>query len=271
MSALPVFVRLGAARGWFWLVRAHALFAGARLYWLLLIMGYWLITIMLTVVPFVGVAFATLLKPVFAVGFLAAAWSQERGEAPHLSRLFAGFRSNVRALLPLGVVYAAGIALALAISSAMDGGALMRLVLLGEAPEGNVMAIPGIQSAIGLAGLCAVPTLLALWFAPALIVFQDQPTFTALGLSLRAALSNIGAVAIYAMSVFLFWVVIPGIIISMSAVLFGETGALFGVALATPITLSVVAVIHVADYVVYRDLFHHGEAVAATGDMPPPA
>jgi hypothetical protein len=268
MSTLPVFVRLRAARGWDWLVRAHALFARARLYWLMLIMGYWLITITLTIVPFVGVAAATLLKPVFAVGFLAAAWAQERGEAPRLSRLFAGFRSNVRALLPLGAVYAVGIALALAISSVMDGGTLMRLVLFGEAPDGNVMGIPGIQSSMVVAALCAVPTLLALWFAPALIVFQDQPTFTALGLSLRAALSNFPAVVIYAMSVFLFWVVIPGIIISTSAVLFGETGALFGVALATPITLSVVAVIHVADYVVYRDLFHHGEVVGARSDTP---
>ena len=268
MSARPGFARVRAARGWNWLVRAHALFARARLYWLLLILGYWLITIMLTIVPFIGVVAATLLKPVFAVGFLAAAWAQEKGEAPHLSRLFAGFRSNVRALLPLGAVYAAGIALALAISSVMDGGTLMRLVLFAEAPEGNVMAFPGIQGAMAMAALCAVPTLLALWFAPALIVFQDQPTFTALVLSLRAALSNFSAVVIYAMSVFLFWVVIPGIIISMSAVLFGETGALFGVALATPITLSVVAVIHVADYVVYRDLFHHGEAVGAKDDAP---
>lgn len=270
MSSLPTFVRLGATRGWDWLARAHALFARARMYWLLLILGYWLITILLSVVPLVGIVAATLLKPVFAVGFLAAAWSQEKGETPHLSRLFAGFRSNIRALLPLGVVYAAGIALALAASSVMDDGALMRLLLFGEAPEGDLMAIPGIQSAMGLTALCAVPTLLALWFAPALIVFQDQPTFTALGLSLRAAVSNFAAVVIYAMSVFMFWVVIPGIIISMAAALFGETGALFGIALATPITLSVVAVIHIADYVIYRDLFHHGEAVEATSSTPPP-
>lgn len=271
MSALPDFARLRAARGWTWLVHAHALFARARLYWLMLILGYWLITVMLTIVPFIGVTAATLLKPVFAVGFLAAAWAQDRGEAPQMSRLFAGFRSNIRALLPLGAVYALGIAIALAISSIMDGGALMRLVLLGEAPEGNVMAIPGIQSAMVVAALCAVPTLLALWFAPALIVFQDQPTFTALALSLRAALSNFGAVVIYGLSVFVFWVVIPGIIISTSAALFGEPGAMFGVVLATPITLSVVAVIHVADYVIYRDLFHHGEGAAATTDAPPPA
>jgi len=269
MSDLPEFVQLRAARGWDWVVHAHALFSRARMYWLLLILGYWLITIMLTVVPYIGVAAATLLKPVFAVGFLAAAWSQERGEAPHLSRLFAGFRANVRALLPLGAVYAAGIALALVASSVLDDGVLMRMVLMGEAPEVPVMDVPGIQSAMMLAAACALPTLLALWFAPALIVFQDQPTFTALAMSLRAALANFGAVIVYAMSVFLFWVVIPGIIISLSAVLAGQTGALFGVALATPITLSVVAVIHIADYVVYRDLFHHGEAIGDTTDAPP--
>ena len=265
----PNFVQVRAARGWNWLVNSHALFAKARLYWLLLILGYWLITIMLTVVPVIGIVATTLLKPVFAVGFLAAAWAQERGEAPNLGRLFAGFKSNVRALLPLGAVYAAGIALALAISSTLDGGALMRMVFLGEMPD-NVMAIPGIQSAMLLTALCAVPTLLALWFAPALIVFQDQPTFTALALSLRAALANLSAVLIYALSVFLFWVVIPLIIISLSAALFGETGALFGVALATPITISVVALVHIADYVVYRDLFHHGETVEHKSEAPLP-
>lgn len=270
MSSLPGFVRVRATRGWSWLVHAHALFAGARLYWLMLILGYWLITIMLTVIPFIGVVAATLLKPVFAVGFLAAAWAQEKGEPPQMNRLFAGFRSNIRALLPLGAVYAVGIALALAMSSVMDDGALMRLVLLGQVPEGNAMAIPGIQSAMVVAALCAVPTLLALWFAPALIVFQDQPTFRALALSLYASLSNLPAVLVYAAMVFFFWVVIPGIIISMAAVLFGESGALFGVALATPITLSVVAVIHIADYVIYRDLFHHGENIGAQDPGPAP-
>ena len=263
MSSPPDFVRLRAARGWTWLAHAHAMFSRARLYWLLLILGYWMITIMLTIVPVLGVIAATLLKPVFAVGFLAAAWAQERGDRPDLGRLFAGFKSNVRALLPLGAVYAAGVALALVMSAARDGGALMRLVLLGEAPPGNVMLIPGIRSAMAMAGVCAVPTLFALWFAPALIVFQDQSTFAALAQSLRAAFANIGPVTIYALSVFLFWVVIPGIIISVMAIMLGESGVLLGVALATPITLSVVAVIHIADYVVYRDLFHHHEAPAA--------
>jgi hypothetical protein len=236
------------------------MFAKARLYWLLLILGYWMLTIMLSVIPLVGVVAATLLKPVFAVGFLAAAWAQERGDRPQLARLFAGFRSNVRALLPLGVVYAVGIALAVALSAVMDGGALMRWMLLGETPAGNnPLQTSGLQSAMFMALLCSVPTLLALWFAPALIVFQDQATVPALVQSFRAAVTNLAAVIVYALSVFLFWVVIPGLIISTCAVLLGKNGVLLGVALSTPFTLSVVAIIFIADYVIYRDLFHHQE------------
>ena len=259
MSAAPVFARVRSLRGWQWLLRAYALFARARMYWLLLILSYWLITVAMSLVPYIGVAVATLLKPVFAVGFLAAAWSLERAESPRLGRLFDGFRSNIAALLPLGAVYAAGIAAALVLSAAMDGGALMRLALFGEAqPEGNIMATPGIQSAMLLAAVAAVPTLLALWFAPALIVFQDQPTFRAMATSLRAALANPGAIIVYWAAVFMFWMIIPGAIVGMGA-MFGKYGAVLGVALATPLMLAIVAIIHVGDYVIYRDLFHHGE------------
>ena len=267
MSTLPAFARVPASRGWQWLVQSHGMFAKARLYWLMLIMGYWMLTIMMSVVPIVGVVAATLLKPVFAVGFLAAAWSQERGEPQQLARLFAGFRSNLRALLPLGVVYAVGIGLALVLSASMDGGVLMRWLLLGEKPA-NPLQVPGIQSAMLMAMLCAVPTLLALWFAPALIVFQDQSTVPALVQSLRASFSNLAAVVVYAVAVFLFWFVIPGLIISICVVLFGKGGLLLGVLLSAPFTLSVVAIIFIADYVVYRDLFHHHEAAASRDSMP---
>ena len=261
MSDQPEFVRVRAIRGWHWLIAAHRLFARSRLYWLQLILAYWMITVAMSLVPLVGVIAATLLKPVFAVGFIAAAWALEKGEPPRLSRLFDGFRSNLSALIPLGAVYGAGIVGAVMLSSVMDGGALMRLGLFGESVEGtNVMATPGIQSAMLFAALCAIPTLLALWFAPALIVFQDHSTLRALSLSFRAAVSNAGAIAVYWIAVAFFWIVIPGAIIGIFA-LFGPSGVMFGVAMATPVTLGIVAVTHAADYVIYRDLFHHGEKI----------
>lgn len=160
MSDGPVYARVRATRGWLWLISAHALFARSRIYWLQLILGYWMITVLVTVIPVVGVIAATLLKPVFAVGFLAAAWSIERGERPRFSRLFDGFRSNLGALVPLGAVYGAGIVAAVMLSSMMDGGALMRLLLLGQAAESaKLMSMPGIGSAMVLAALCSIPTI----------------------------------------------------------------------------------------------------------------
>src|SRR5437870_12565426 len=52
------------------------------------------------------------LKPVFAVGFLAAAWTQGGGGTPSIGLLVRGFRSNLWALLSPGLGVPAGIALA---------------------------------------------------------------------------------------------------------------------------------------------------------------
>jgi hypothetical protein len=49
-------------------------------------------------------------------------------------------------------------------------------------------------------------------------------------------------------------------------ILFGEPGRLFGIALSTPFTLSVIAIIFIADYVIYRDLFHHHEGLRPDPD-----
>jgi len=269
MTALPLFVIVPPARGWDWLTQSHAMFSRARMYWLLLILGYYILWLVTTIVPVAGIFAAMLLKPVFAVGFLAAAWAQERGERPRLQRLFAGFRSNLRALLPLGVFHALGMSAALVMSATMDGGTLMRWSLLGEAPPGgNPWQAPGMQWAALVALFCSAPTIFALWFAPALVVFQDQSASTALVQSFRASIANIRAAIVYGMSVILFWIVIPGLIISISVLLFGEPGVYLGVALSTPFTLSVIAIIFIADYVVYRDLFHHHEGLAARAEKP---
>jgi len=61
------------------------------------------------------------IKPILSVGFLAAAWHHERGEIPEIRHLFAGFKSNLRALIPLGGVYLVGVMLAAAIGLTTSG------------------------------------------------------------------------------------------------------------------------------------------------------
>src|SRR6185369_3325704 len=90
------FARRNAAHGAGWLRQAFAMLWAHRVRWLLLLLTYYVLILTINFVPYVGPFVAPMLKPVFAVGFLAAAWSQERGEAPAIRHLFAGFRANLR-------------------------------------------------------------------------------------------------------------------------------------------------------------------------------
>ncbi len=108
-----------------WLRDAYRMVSGARLPWLLLLFLYYLVLGLIDLVPFVGQIAAPMLKPVFAVGFLAAAWSQERGGTPEPKQLFQGFRSNLWALIPLGAFLVIGITLAVLGTAMVDDGKLL--------------------------------------------------------------------------------------------------------------------------------------------------
>src|SRR5271157_5206950 len=105
------FVRRDAWRGMFWLRQAFAMFRAAPLRWLVLSASYYMLFVCAQLGPWPAKLAVAILKPVFVVGFLAAAWGQERGGKPQLADLFRGFRSNLRALLPLGLVFFVGLTL----------------------------------------------------------------------------------------------------------------------------------------------------------------
>jgi hypothetical protein len=258
------FARREARNGILWIKRAYAMFRAAPLRWLLLLSTYYLLIGLLEFGPLqaVGLFVAPLLKPVFAVGFLAAAWSQERGIAPRFEHLFRGFRSNLLALVPLGAVFLAGMTLALISTALVDGGRLMALLSGTETPTEEALASGPVLLAMLFGVACAIPSLLALWFAPALVVFNDAGAVRALGTSLRAAIANWRPIGVYGLAVVVLGFVLP--VFALSIVnLFGEAVAgMVALFVVVPYFFTLVAALHISDYVSYRDLFH--------ADEPPP-
>lgn len=265
-----VFTRYGAQRGFSWLAEANAMFRRAALAWIALVVLYMTLLFVATILPFAGQV-AVLLRPVFAVGLLAAAWTQERGGRPRLSHMFQGFRANLFALLALGALSIAGIMLAILATALFDGGVLLELI--GRDPSASdagrvavteaLLNSSRVQASMLLAACLSLPTVLALWYAPALVVFQDAGPLTALGASLRATLANWRALLIYGLSVAIFGAIIPLLIINaVIALAPNETSlmvlrfAFFGYLLVFSATL------HISDYVSYRDVFHAGETLA---------
>lgn len=267
------FTRHPGALGFAWLKQGYAMWSRARLAWIFLLLAYYLMLLLIDFVPFVGGLAAPLLKPVFAVGFLAAAWTQERGGVPAIGLLFRGFRSNVLALCMLGVVFVVGMMIAIGSTAAIDGGRLFDL-LANPAPQdldqeavarrlSETLSDTQVQLGMLVAAMCAIPTLLALWWAPALVVFQDVSAITALAASLRAAVANWRPLVRYVAAVFFFGGVVPtlaGTVIAL--VVPAPAGRALALGLMLPYELCFVATLHITDYVSYRSVFHSGETLA---------
>jgi len=268
-----VFTRYDARHGMTWLAQAYALFRRKRLPWVMLLLTYYILLKLLLYVPVIGPYAITILKPVFAVGLLAAAWTQERGGTPMLSQLFQGFRANLGSLLPIGIFFVAGVTAAVFASSLVDGGKLLDLLSnAGAMTDQEIVTALGdgtMQAGMLFSALLSIPVLIATWWAPALVVFQNAGAGAALAVSLRAALANWRPLAIYALGVFFYGALLPAIATGAITLLLPEGVAqLFAVALLLPYGIFLAATLHISDYVSYREVFHAGETLAPLSGQP---
>src|SRR6185369_4138514 len=127
-----------ASRGARWLVEGWRIFRAAPLGWLATVIAYLMLTNLLALVPFVGLAVALVLVPPLSLGLMAAARAASHGAAVDLSVFFSASRNEPRAQIVLGIVY---LGCSLAVYGVMmladDGGAL-RTMLSGRAKPGEI-------------------------------------------------------------------------------------------------------------------------------------
>lgn len=272
MSAAPIdvsFVRQPGPRGILWLRQAFRMLQAARGPWLSLLLAFYLIQITVGLIPYAGPIAMMVLRPVFTVGFLAAAWTQERGGSPSLRHLVRGFRANLGALIPIGVFLLLGTLVAVLASIPFDGGALVDALKSSEPAD---EALPNAQVQIGMLAsiVFALPIVAAAWFAPALVVFNNCGAARALATSLKAVVTNWKPLAVYALLVALYGAVFPAIGIALISSVLPPVAARFAVALiVVPCVFVFITVQTISDYVSYRDIFHPEEG-AAPAQAPDP-
>jgi hypothetical protein len=196
------------------------------------------------------------LKPILSVGFLAAAWHQERGETPEVAHLFAGFRSNLKALLPMGLLYLLGMGAAVLIAASISG---IDIEALRSNDEKITVPRETLSQFMLIAGVCMLPVNAALWFAPALVVFADASFVKAISLSFQAWTRNIVAVLVYGLStlgyMFLAMLVIAPLVLVV------PPAAQLVIAMIAVVPL--MAIYMISDYVSYRRVFHRSERLQA--------
>jgi uncharacterized membrane protein len=253
------FVRHPGSRGILWLRQAFAMLKAKRAQWLSLVLAFYFIQLIVGLIPYAGPIAMMVLRPVFTVGFLAAAWTQERGGTPSLGHLVRGFRANLGALIPIGVFLLLGTLVAVLASIPFDGGALVDAIKSTESTE-EALPNPKVQLGMLASIAFALPVVAAAWFAPALVVFNNCGTLRALATSLRAVFANWKPLAVYGLIVALYGAVFPAMGIALIASLLPEAAARIAVVLTiVPYVFVFITVQTISDYVSYRDIFHPDE------------
>ena len=238
---------VAVGRGAAWIGEGWAMFKDQPWPWVGAVLVYFLIMIVLGLIPLVGGIATTLLGPIFTGGLMLGAHAQQQGGRFEVSHLFAGFSSNPGQLALVGVVY---IGLLLALFLVIAGVTAGLLAAFGLAMPGMGMGMeatdvpPESMDNLGLVillpalfvALAAIPVMMAVLFAAPLVALNQVPVLRAFKLSFLGCWRNI----------------LPFLIYGLVALLLAFVGMIpLGLGL-----LVVVPVLTIAIYRGYRDIFY---------------
>jgi uncharacterized membrane protein len=159
----------------------------------------------ISAVPFVGSIASTLLTPVLAGGICVGCRALDRGGKLEIAHLFAGFGERLWPLVVVGILWFAGTAVIVlafgAVLFATAGAAGISALLTGDPLQAGVATLAGLGigavAASVVALLLAVPLLMALWFAPALVALRNDEPLAAMKTSFGACLANFPPFVVY--------------------------------------------------------------------------
>ena len=190
--------QVAAGQGWQWIVEGFDLFKKSPIIWIVLFIVLVLIAVVLNFIPILGPLVFYILSPVFLGGLMIGCQAQQNGEELEIAHLFAGFKKNTNSLIVLGGVYLVGSVIIFFVMFVLGGGAMLGLMRGGQPDIAALTtAMSGALLAILIGLALYVPLAMALWFAPALVIFNDMQPVPALKSSFDACLKNIIPFLVY--------------------------------------------------------------------------
>jgi uncharacterized membrane protein len=196
--------RVPSGRGLDWAREGLTLLAAAPATWVGITVLFVLMGVVLAIIPFAGMLWSVVI-PIHAGGLMIGCRALRQGQPLEIRHLFNGFEApRLQPLALVGALYLAGsLVVMLPLIAIMVAGTLMSAFALGSS-GGSVASMV----AVGVVGLIVflitmaggLLLSLALWFAPALVVFDHVEALDALKLSLRAGWANVGAFVLYGLA-----------------------------------------------------------------------
>lgn len=197
LSPEPDSRTVAAGQGLEWLRQGWQAFVVAPGIWALITLLWVVAVAVLNLVPLFGMIAATLLAMVSVGGLMLGCRALSRGEPFGVQFLWAGFGDRINPLLALGGWYllaSLAIGMLVVLMSAIGAGLAGLLAVAGLA-----VMLAAVPAVFIIVIMLMAPVLMAIWFAPALVVFHDMKALDAMKVSFFASLRNAPAFIVFSL------------------------------------------------------------------------
>jgi uncharacterized membrane protein len=189
-----------------WLKRGWEAFTKNPGVWIAVTLIAGIVMIVLAFVPLLGHLAAHFLAILFVAGLLLGAKSLAEGGELRIDHLLAGFKQNTGNLVLVGVFYLVGVVVILGAGFLIGGGSAVSGALMGHMAGAGV-ALGGLFLGLLVVLALSVPLAMAVWFAPALVVFRNVAPLEAMKSSFNVCLKNLVPFLVYGVILFVLFFV----------------------------------------------------------------
>jgi hypothetical protein len=199
---MPAFQATGrqvpAGNGWKWIVDGWALFTRAPGTWIGITLLWAVLSLAVGFIPVIGTLAGPVLGVIFAAGLVLGCKALDEGGELKVEHLFAGFRERFGTLASVGLIYLGAAIVITLITALLVGFRLYALLSAGPADAATVIELL-LLSALALAIWVALmlPVVMAMWFAPCLVAFQQLGAMQAIQASFAGCLRNVVPFLVY--------------------------------------------------------------------------
>ncbi len=243
--------RLPARHGFLWVIASLRLFRANPPLLTAMTMAYLFVIIVINLLPLVGPFLVPLALPALIVVLANGCRAIERGNSVGGIALAQGVQQHRVQLVRLGGLHLLGSMFILAAGMLVEGGSISIIGSDKSASDDEMLA------AMGRLMIVALPVITAFWFAPLLTAWDDVPPLKSVFFSFVASWRNWRAFATYGLTIAIFAVAIPGLLLITSGAISTTLLNVLSVALKMVLIFIMAPILMASVYVSYQDVFHH--------------
>ncbi|MBI3561208.1 MAG: hypothetical protein HY080_05765 [Gammaproteobacteria bacterium] len=202
---------LPAGRGWFWIREGFRLFAKSPWIWIANMIIFFIITIIVAMIPFVSIV-NNILQPIFTGGLMRGAQSLDQEGRYEVNHLFAGFRERgsplaILGAMQLGIIILYFIVIAIVVMILIGTSGLLAQTG-GTFDPRSIITSPALFALIPVVFISLLLLGMAFWLAPQLIMLHNLDPFAAIKMSFIGSWRNIVPMIVFSLLAMLVTLVV---------------------------------------------------------------